>query len=232
MGQNETPEKQPERVLKNATQIRDYLKGLGYKTNHYSVTKAINENGLIKRKGGGWSLRTVDAWALRVLDPPVDESPAKSAPVIAGNDGSISEQKNLAHTQKILLEIKAREFEFEKELGRYTLTETVAAELGARARAFRLGLERFGHEQAEAVAGDFGGGAKAARELTKRLGLEGEAAEQAQVLIQDFALSRAPLFTARWMDHVELFLDPYASDQWWTPEMRAAWEKFEEGQDG
>lgn len=231
MDQNTTPEKQPERVFKNAYQIVVYLGQQGYKTNHYSVTKAIDENGLVKRKGGGWSQRIVDAWARRVLDPPVDESPAKNAPVIAETDGSISEQKNLAHTQKLLIEIKTKEFEFEKERGRYTLTETVAAELGARARAFRLGLERFGHEQADAVASDFGGGAKAARELVKRLGLEGEAAEQAQVLVQDFALSRAPLFTVKWMEHIELFLDPYATDQWWTQEMRAAWEKFEEGQD-
>lgn len=223
--------KSEERIFKNATQIRNYVNGLGYKTNHYRVTKAIDENELVRRKGGGWSQRVVDSWARCMFEPQVDESPALDAPVIPDAGGSIAEQKGLATTQKILLDIKAKEFEFEKERGRYTLTETVTAELGARARAFRLGLERFGHEQAEAVAGDFGGSAKGARELARRLGFEDEEADRAQMLIQDFALSRTPLFVARWMDRVELFLDAYATDQWWTSEMREAWEKFEEGRD-
>ena len=29
-------------------------------------------------------------------------------------------------------------------------------------------------------------------------------------------------FARRWMDRVDLFLDPYSTDQWWTEDMRAA----------
>lgn len=219
-------------VFENVTQIRDHLISRGYKTTHYRVQKALERNELVGRRGGGWTRRVVEAWARQWLTRRADGSPEMDAPAVPVPDGlpdSVSERKALAHTQNLLLDARRKQFEFDRERGRYTLTETVAAELGARARAFRLGLERFGHEQAESVAADFGGNAKSAGELARRLGLEGDAARQAQIIIQDFALSRAPLFVSRWMDRIELLLDSYATGHWWTDDMRADWERYEEG---
>lgn len=222
-----------EQVFENVTQIRDYLIGCGYKATHYRVQKAVERNELILRRGGGWTQRTVDAWALKWLAAKIDHAADQDRPAApVAEVGSVSEQKNLAHTKNLLLDAERKEFEFAKERGQYTSTEIVNAELSARARAFRVGLERFGFEQAEAVAGDFGGHARAAKELARRLGLEGESAEKAQLLIQDFALSRAQLFTSHWLERIDLLLDPYATGHWWTTEMREAWEKYEAGHAG
>lgn len=231
------PESTPkaERIFHNATQIRNYLNELGYRTNHYRVTKAVERNELVPRRGGGWSLRTVDTWALKFLSRKVDASPAASvpaAPLAEAATGNVSEQKAMASTKNLLLDAERKAFEFAREKGRYTLTETIEAELGARARAFRLGLERYGIEQAEHVAADFGGSARTARELVRRLGIEGEDAARAQVIVQDYVLSRAQVFAARWRDKIEDLLDPYATGHWWTDAMREAWEAYCEHTDG
>ena len=72
------------------------------------------------------------------------------------------------------------------------------------------------------IASDFGGNAEAARELVSRLGIEEARSREAETLVIDFILSRVPQFARRWMDRVDLFLDPYSTDQWWTEDMRAA----------
>ena len=100
--------------------------------------------------------------------------------------------------------------------------ETWEAELGERARVFRVGLEKFGTDMGVLIASDFGGNAETARELVSRLGIEDARAREAETLIMDFILSRVPQFTRRWMDRVDRFLDPYSTDQWWTEDMRAA----------
>lgn len=230
-----------EDCLKNPYQIVKQLADR-YQVTHYRVCKAIENHELSQRRGGGWSTRTVEQWAKTMLNRKIDASMEADAPALppSANEGgngqgdvlqpqSISEQKQREQASLLAVQRQRAEMDFLRERGKLTETKTITDELAARVRAFRLGLERFGTEEAEAVAADFGGNARAARDLGQRLGFEGDALTQAQVTIQNFILSRSQVFAAHWRERVEGFLDPYATGLWWTDEMRAAWQKLEEG---
>jgi|GEM_PF-1423616 len=234
------PDNEP--CLKNPYQIVKHLADQ-YQVTHYRVNKAIENHELTQRRGGGWTARTVEQWARSMLTRKVDASPEADAPALSpvmgadAADGqgdtlqpqSISEQKQREQASLLAVQRQRAEMDFMRERGKLTETRIVMDELTARARAFRLGLERFGTEEAESVAADFGGNARAARDLAQRLGFADEALAQAQVTIQNFVLARSQVFSAHWRDRVERFLDAYATGRWWTDEMRVAWARFEEG---
>lgn len=218
-----------DRILENITQVRDYLNSRGYRVTHYRVNKAVDRNELKTRKGGGWTTASAEKWARSFATPPPDYSPDADTPSgDSDEDYGVSEAKARMQIKNLEEDHRRKSFENDKEIGRYTLTSTIKGELGARARAFRLGLERFGTEQGEHVAALFGGSSRAAQELARRLGFEGEGAAKAQVLIQDFCLERSTRFATLFLKKTEHFLDPYATGHWWTDEMRDAWEKYEE----
>ena len=80
------------------------------------------------------------------------------------------------------------------------------------------------------MAAVYGATPKLARKLAERLGFSTEDdLQRAQVLIQDFLLSRAPQYAIFFAEAVERLLDSYATGRWWTDEMREAWIKLEEG---
>lgn len=224
-----------EGIFTNLKQIQDHLSER-YRVTYYRIQKACERRELVERRGGGWTVRTVEQWARAFLVPLVDTSPDADAPSLSAEEqgtgplGSVAEEK-LRH-QSRLLEIQARkqEMELQKAQGLYTKTEIIEDELAARARAFRLGLERFGHESGQDVAAVYGATPKLARKLAERLGFRTEEdLQRAQVLIQDFLLSRAPQYAIFFSGAVERLLDSYATGRWWTDEMREAWIKMEEG---
>ena len=176
------------------------------------------------------------AWARRCLSRKVTSGEGDDAPALTPErredllaPQSVSEAKAAEQTALLAVQRKKSEMEYARLRGRLTETATVQDELAARAQAFRRGLERFGMEEAEAVAADFGASFRGAADLAARLGFEGEAAARAAVTIQNFVLSRAQIFSARWADRIEAFLDPYATGAWWTPAMREAWDRYERG---
>ena len=224
-----------EDIFTNLKQIQNHLSGR-YRVTYYRIQKACERRELVERRGGGWTVRTVEQWARAFLTPLVDTSPDADAPSLSAEEqgigplGGVAEEK--LRKQSRLLEIQARRQEMEllKAQGIYTKTEIIETELAARARAFRLGLERFGHESGRDVAVVFGATPKLARKLAERLGFSTEDdLQRAQVLIQDFLLSRAPQFAIFFSEAVEKLLDSYATGRWWTEEMREAWQKLEEG---
>lgn len=224
-------------ILKNAHQIVKHLSAR-YRVTHYRVTQAMEKHELVQRRGGGWSVATVEQWARTMLNRQPDASPEADAPAMpAQMDGadvmvpqSISEQKQREQAALLAVQRERAEMELAREQGRLCETRIIMDELATRAKAFRLGLERFGSEEAEAVAADFGGTARAAQDLAQRLGFDGDEAQRAQVVIQNYILSRAQVFTSHWRDRIEGFLDAYATGRWWTDDMRAAWQK-QEGHD-
>ena len=224
-----------EGIFTNLKQIQDHLSER-YRVTYYRIQKACERRGLVERRGGGWTVRTVEQWARAFLVPLVDTSPDADAPSLSAEEqgtgplGSVAEEK--LRQQSRLLEIQARkqEMELQKAQGLYTKTEIIEDELAARARAFRLGLERFGHESGQDVAAVYGATPKLARKLAERLGFSTEDdLQRAQVLIQDFLISRAPQYAIFFAEAVERLLDSYATGRWWTDEMREAWIKLEEG---
>lgn len=143
---------------------------------------------------------------------------APSPPLVLDNADKIAAEARLKQLQADKAEISLA-----RQRGELTPTAVMDEELGKRARAFRLGLERFGAEEFEQVAALFGGEAEAARALLAVLGLP----EDRVPLVVDFMLGRREPWRKLWSTSVERFLDAYATGTWWTEEMREVWEAWE-----
>lgn len=217
-------------ILQNINQVRLYLLELGFKVNHYRVEKAIERRELPARRGGGYTKRAAETWANAYLLRGIDAAKEHDVPSGEKAVDSVSEQKALAQTRMLEAQAERQEMELKRQKGLYTETAVVHTELAARAKAFKICLERWAIENADKVAQDFGGSANTAEELVQRLGIEPENAAEAKIYIQDFYMSKTPQFTRRFMKEIAYFLDAFATGKWWTDEMQDAWEKFEEGQ--
>ena len=215
-------------ILGNLNQVWNYLKEQGYSCSYKRLQAAESRNELTKRRGGGWTQAAALKFAQAYLSRRIVEGESMDRPILPEeSEGGAADRK--LNSQAELLEIQAKQakLKYERERGMLTETATVEAELGERAKAFRLGLERFGLEQAEAVAGIFGGHLREATELARRIGLEGEAQDRAAAVIVDFALSRASAFPRFWAERIDAFLDPYSTGAWWTEDMENAWKKYQ-----
>lgn len=219
MSQVESPANSVEgRILLNINQIVLFLKQNGYLTSYNTVSKHITEGTLVARRGGGFAERTVLSWAKQYVQRRIVNTDPSAGTPPAEPDADIAKRDALVKLQLKEQALRQARFEEEQKLGRYIPIETWEAELGERARAFRIGLERFGADMGVLIACDFGGSAEAAEELASRLGLDASA----KTIIMDFALTRVPFFSRRWLERIDLFLDPYSTDQWWTEDMREA----------
>ena len=166
-------------ILHNVNQIVVRLRG-GYRVTQYRVARAIERHELVPRRGGGWTAASVDQWARRCLSRKVTSGEGDDAPALTPErredllaPQSVSEAKAAEQTALLAVQRKKSEMEYARLRGRLTETATVQDELAARAQAFRRGLERFGMEEAEAVAADFGASSRGAADLVARLGFEG-----------------------------------------------------------
>lgn len=223
-----------EGIFTNLKQIQDHLSER-YRVTYYRIQKACERRELVERRGG-WTVRTVEQWARAFLVPLVDTSPDADAPSLSAEEQGTGPwgawpRKNCA-SRAVCWRSRpgSRRWSCRRRRGSTRKRRIIEDELAARARAFRLGLERFGHESGQDVAAVYGATPKLARKLAERLGFSTEDdLQRAQVLIQDFLLSRAPQYAIFFSGAVERLLDSYATGRWWTDEMREAWTKLEEG---
>lgn len=214
-------------ILENARQVHLFLKEQGFRVSDNKVRADIERGALKPRQGGGFTRKAALAYAkVNISRRTVDPSPVADAPRGAPMEGGAAERRTSADAElKEIGAMRAR-FNFARDMGRYTETVTVEAELAARARAFRLGLEKFGQDEAVNIAQMFGADGKTAAELARRLGLSDDPAGDAVRIIVDFAMDRAPMFSRLWMRSVDRFLDPFSTDAWWTDEMRQAFDAY------
>lgn len=210
----------------NTKQVFDHLRRVGYTVSYNTVSKFLPH--ITKRRGGGWTVQSVEQFALAMWSDKraADPSAGASVPVVASAGGSAAEERTQADAELKRIQADSARHRLDRELGKFVETATVEAELGARAKAFRIGLQKFGVDSSERIAAMFGGSHKSAQELARELGLD---SEEAVLKIVDIQLSRADLFARLWNKDVEKFLDPYGTGHWWTDDMAAAWDKYEEG---
>lgn len=215
-------------VFVNLNQVRQYVTGMGYTCAYKKLKKAADEGRLVNRRGGGWTRAAVDKFVRAYLVRDVDLAPEQDAPLAPDPEAAgAAERKTESQAELLAVQAARAKKAFAEEMGRLTPTAVIEAELSERAKAFRLGLERFGHAEAEGVAGLFGGHRRQAQELVRRIGLEGEQAEQAVAIVVDFCLSRASAFPRYFAGRVDAFLDAYATGRWWTEDMEAAWDTYQ-----
>lgn len=216
----------------NLNQVVTYLQESGYQCSYKKIKRATVERELVERRGGGWTKRTVDQYARAYLKRKVDTAPESDAPLESPESASAAERKIEGQADIMALRAIKERIDLAERFGRLTKTAIVEAELGERARAFRLGLERFGYEQAESVAELFGGSRRNAEELAKRLNIPvGEETENAVAIIVDFCMQRSEAFPRFFAGKVDILLDAYADGRWWTEEMREAWDSYTEFKD-
>ncbi|MEZ6854975.1 hypothetical protein [Halodesulfovibrio aestuarii] len=216
------------RIFDNPHQIHQYLtQECGYKCSGGKVRKAIDDRKIRTRRGGGFSQAEVDQYAKGNLEKKIiAASPKDDSPV--GGDELAPEAKTKAEAKLKLVQAERAQFLLDKERGKYIPTAVMEAELGQRAKAFKLGLEKFAPDNAVKIAEIFGGAEDTARELCNRLGADPEAGIP---LVIDFTHSRIEHFTRMWRKQVLQFLDSYATGTWWTEEMQQAWEKMLEAEE-
>ncbi|MCG8531999.1 MAG: hypothetical protein MI749_15240 [Desulfovibrionales bacterium] len=211
------------KVFKNANQVHSYLTAeCGYSCSYGKVRDAIAARKLRKRRGGGFSEQEVVQYASAHLELAVDKSTKADRPV-EGEDYTPA-AKTQAEAKLKAIQAERAQFAFDKERGRYVETSTVEAELGLRARAFTLGLEKFATDNELKVASIFGGNEASAKELCLRLGVD---PEEHVATVVDFVLSRTDRFNLLWRKLIPQFLDSYATGVWFDEQMQATWEKLQ-----
>ena len=215
----------------NAKQVTDHLHGLGYTVAYNTIAKFLKQNSIPKRRGGGWTAQSVEQFALAMWSDKlkVDPSAAASAPVLAADGSSAAEERTQNDAILKGIQAQAALFRLEKDKGKYVLISTMDAELGARAKAFRIGLQKFGIDVSDRVAALFGGSRKAAEALARELGTPEEEMDAVVLKIVDYQLSRADRFARLWKNEIEKLLDPYGTGHWWTDDMAEAWAQYEQG---
>ena len=216
------PKPTPTPGFRSGLAILAHLHALGYqvsKTKLYDDMRDHPRN--FPKRNGLYLPGPVERYAktLTRRDTPVE--PAKP------EDQTDTEREKKAGADLKTAQAAKEKFKLELLQGRYTETATIGRELGLRAKAFRLSLEKFGHEQSPAVAAVFGGEREAALDLCAALGL----GEDKMPAVIDWAQGRAPQFRALFEDRIADTLDAYATGHWWDEEMRLAWERFQAMED-
>lgn len=209
------------RIFDNPHQVHQYLtKECGYQCSGGKIRKAIEARKIRARRGGGFSQAEVDQYAVSTLEKKISvTSPKDDTPI--GGDDLAPEAKTKAEAKLKYVQAERAQFLLDKERGKYIATSVMESELGLRAKAFKLGLEKFAPDNGVKIAEIFGGSEATARELCNRLGADPETGIP---LIIDFTHSRIEHFNRMWRKQVLLFLDSYATGTWWTDEMQQAWD--------
>ncbi|MBI9109983.1 hypothetical protein [Maridesulfovibrio ferrireducens] len=219
-------------IFPNAHQIYLYLSGQHeseqpvaiYKLSKNTVGNHIKD-GKLSPGRSGFSKRTVDAYArnhLILKDAPKAVKVVKVDPGDFDGEGAQSRRVN-ADADLKTIEARRKRHLFARELGKYISILNLEAELAARWQSVSLLLNNFAHEVGPDVAHLFGGGEKQAVELVEACGGDPDLAENVSRIL----FSRVPEFTAMFRKRTREVLSSLGSGEWYTEEMRLAFEKWE-----
>ncbi|MBC16542.1 MAG: hypothetical protein CL942_05765 [Desulfovibrio sp.] len=219
--------KKTERIFENLNQVYRYLQDeSGFQVSYNTVKNAYQKKPrrLSGRRGGGFSQTAVDSYAQKYLMPKIDPSASADAPPVAEVTGDLAADDKRESARLKRIRAEKEEFQFARERGKYMETSVFEAELGKRAKAFKLGLDDFPQKHGERVAATFGADKDLAAELLREL----DCPTDKIPIVIDFILSRVPDYRRFWLTVVEDFLAPYATGHFFTEEMAKKWEKYEE----
>ncbi len=209
--------------FENVNQVHTYLKAQGWKVAYNTLRKAIDERKLVERRKGGFAQRTVDQFARVHLAKKADPTPEPELPAEEKITPGLHEQKLQRQISGMEMKERREHFAFMRERGLYTQTVTVERELADRWLSIKLFLSSWLVAEADTILAMLGGDPEQALRVLELV--HGDKVH-ADALSQHMFSRKAEL--------VDLFrkglteaLSKFGSGQWFTEEMREAWEEFE-----
>jgi hypothetical protein len=165
---------------------------------------------------------TVEQYAKGNLGKVVDAAGDDTAP--KRDDSGAAVRRTNADAD--LKEIKAAKerLSFERERGLVVPTVTVERELGERAQAFKLFLSAFMRDHKAEFISAVGGSDDVAREVIALVKGDASCAES----LSGWMFQRSPILLDLWRRRLAEALNSFARGEWYTEEMREAYERYEE----
>lgn len=240
-------EKSPSIWFKTARQVHQYLTcpngedfmwgkgesavkdGIVYevaeKTVYNHVDDSEGKEKLKRNRKRCFAKRTVDIYAKTHLSKVVDDAdPAEMDEPEMSESQTGAALRVAADARVKSATAKLKELELKRELGQTVPTATVERENGERAQAIKLHLSSFMRDFAPELLSHVGGDIKVAQEIIEIVGGDPDKAEQ----LSGFIYSRRPLLLDAFRRRLIEALNVYARGEWFTDEMREAWEKMQE----
>lgn len=210
-------------LFENVNQVHTYLKKEGWKVSYNTLRKAIDERKLTERRKGGFAKRTVDQYARVHLAKKVDPTPEPEAPAEERITPGLHEQKLQRQISGMEMKERREHFAFMRERGLYTQTVSVERELADRWMSMKLFLSSWLVAEADTILAMLGGDPEQALKMIKLV--QGNKVH-ADALSQ-YMFSRKAELIDLFRKGMEEALSKFGSGQWFTEEMREAWEEFE-----
>ena len=241
--------KQPRIWFKTARQVHQYLtcpegeeyiwgngetavkEGLVYAVSEKTIYNHTDDKAgaekLRRNRAQAFARRTVDIYAKTHLGKVASGAdPAEEdAPELTGNQASAA-RRTEADAKVKEIEAKLKELKFQREMGKTIPTAQVERELGERAQAIKLYLTSWMRDMAPELLSNVGGDLEVAREMIRIVGGDEDRAEQ----LSGFIFGRRPLLLEAYKRRIVEGLNVYARGEWFTDEMREAWELFVEAE--
>lgn len=215
-------------MIENANELYRFLKENGYLGSRSTVYNQCVFGGKLQPtwvngdKKGKWDKKKILKIAKNLYDFEGDDSGSMSS----YPSPSSHEDKAAGDARLRNLQADRVEFNFNRERGKYVSMTVMFGELAARARVFRLSLEKWGMDRADSIADMFGGGADESRELCEMLGID---PVRFSPVVVEFAQSKSRELVKMWLADVSLLLDAYSYGRFLSPEAQEEFVASEAG---
>jgi len=213
--------------LQNLHQVWQYLRGLGYSCSKAQPGRAVKENKLSPRKGGGFSQAEVRRYAVthRLKRLPSAETSADDKPVIPGSPDTTgaADKKALASARLMDANAELKEIEVRKARAEYVDILVVDREQAELCHAIRMHLSPMVRSTAEHVLDLVGGERGTAAQVVELVGGDQEKVED----LLAWMAARKPDIVAMYKPYLRRALDVFARGEWLTKEMREAWALYQ-----
>ncbi|WFS63442.1 hypothetical protein LF599_04570 [Pseudodesulfovibrio thermohalotolerans] len=214
--------KQPESAIKESGAV--YV--VSEKTVYNHTDDKDGKEKLRRNRANAFARRTVDLYAKTHLGKVVAGDADPSEPVdeseLTGSQASAVRRVE-ADAKNKEIEAKLKELRFQRELGKTVPTAQVERELGERAQSIKLNMTSFMRDFAPELLSCVGGDLETAREMIRIVDGDEEKAE----LLSAFVFGRRPLVLEAWKRRITGAINAYAKGEWFTDDMREAWERYE-----
>ncbi|WP_419783428.1 hypothetical protein [Maridesulfovibrio sp.] len=232
--------------FKNAAQIHKYLiceigeefiygdkqvavkeKGLVYTVAQKTIYNHIDAALLKSRRGaGGYAKRTVDQYAKAELGEKIVSGTKGELPEQSESEGeneNARARRTMADAEVKEVDAALRRLKLKEKLGEVVPLHIVGREHAERQHAWKLYMGSFMREVKSELISEFGGDLNVAKEIIALVGGDEEKAEA----LSGWMFSRSPILVELYRKRISEGLNTFATGEWFTEEMREAWEAYE-----